>query len=403
MEHLTMSMSQYRVENFLDKAGVDTNTFTAGPSFYGAFYRRFTLGMGESYINGNFVIDDEDLIAMFTNIFSSLNGFLRGDDYAGFSSLGFYRLYQLMNATQMLNWQYIRAKYFADIHYELPHQLFVNMLGPSRAYSSGYWPEGIETLDQAQNAKFDLIIRKLGLKPGDTVLDFGCGAGSFGRYAGSRGIRVVGLNICKEQLDYARKHNEQEVPAIYLDFNLVTQSVAELRSILKAYGIEDFDAVTFIGSIEHVGWKNYVSLYRKLYQLLKPEGKILCHVIGSYVPVPVADPFIMTLIFPDSQLAVISEMTRATEKAGFQLMDWHNLETGIHSYAKTLRAWLYNFQTHWEKDIKPFMPHGDKEAFYREWVFYLTLCIGAFESDFTNVGHYVFRRIGNNSPFTVVR
>lgn len=401
MEHLTMS-AQTRVERFFDKAGVDQTFITATSKFYKAFDGRFTLGMGESYINGSFAIGDENLIEMFTRIFGSLNGFLRGDDYAGFSSLGFYRLYQLMNATQMINWQHIRAKYFADIHYELPHQLFVQMLGPSRAYSSGYWPEGVETLDQAQDAKFDLIIRKLGLKAGETVLDFGCGAGSFGRYAGSRGIRVVGLNICQEQLAYARAHNDQEVPAIYLDFNLVTQSVTELQSILKPYGIENFDAVTFIGSIEHVGWKNYASLYRKLYQLLNPTGRILCHVIGSYIPLPVADPYIMTKIFPDSQLAVISEMTKATEKTGFQLMDWHNLETGVHSYAKTLRAWLNNFQTNWET-IKPSMPHKDKEAFYREWVFYLMLCIGAFESDFVNVGHYVFRKTADTHPFTPVR
>jgi|688.fasta_scaffold19441_9 cyclopropane-fatty-acyl-phospholipid synthase len=203
----------------------------------------------------------------------------------------------------------------------------------------------------------------------------GGGAGSWGRYAGARGIRVVGLNICQEQLAYARKHNDQKVPAIYLDFNLVTHSVVELKSILKEYGIEDFDAITFIGSIEHVGWKNYTILFKKLNALLKPQGQILCHTIGSYQPLPVADPYIMTKIFPDSQLAVISEMTRATEKAGFQLMDWHNLETDIHSYAKTLRCWLHNFQTNWDS-IEPFMPHKDKEAFYREWGFlFFTLSV----------------------------
>jgi cyclopropane-fatty-acyl-phospholipid synthase len=403
MEHPTMSMSQYRVEQFLDKAGFDTNTFTAAPSFYSAFNHRFTLGMGESYINGNLAIGDEDLIVMFTRIFASFNKFLQGDDSAGFRSLRFYRPYQLMNATQMFNWQFIRSRYFADIHYELPPELFERMLDKPMTYSSGYWPKGITTHNESQAAKFDLIIRKLGLKAGDSVLDFGCGFGSFGQYAGKLGIRYVGLNICKQHLKYAHEHNAYPNLVTYLDFNLVTQSVAELRSILKAYGIEDFDAATFIGSIEHVGWKNYVSLYRKLYQLLKPEGRILCHVIGSHIPVPVADLFIMTKIFPDSQLAVISEMTRATEKAGFKLLDWHDLETGIHSYAKTLRAWLHNFQTHWEKDIKLFMPHQDKEAFYREWVFYLMLCIGAFESGFTNVGHYVFHKTGNNSPFTVVR
>ena len=395
--------SRTRVQSFFTKAGVDMNTFRkATPAFYNDTDLLGTLGMGNSFINGNFEIDDEDLIAMVTQIFKAFNGFLQGDDYAGFRSLRFHRLYQLMNATQWFNWQFIRSRYFADKHYELPHQLYVNMLGSSRAYSSGYWPEGVKTLDQAQDAKFDFIIRKLGLKPGDTVLDFGCGAGSFGRYAGSRGIRVVGLNICQEQLNYAREHNDQKVPAIYLDFNLVTQSVAKLKSILKDHGIKDFDAVTFVGSIEHVGWKNYELLYRKLYQLLKPEGQILCHTIGSYLKVPVADPYIMTKIFPDSQLAVPSKLTSATEEAGFQLMDWHNLETGNHSYAKTLRAWLHNFKTNWET-IKPFMPHKDKEDFYREWVFYLTLCIGAFESGFTNVGHYVFRKIGNNTPFTVTR
>lgn len=275
----------------------------------------------------------------------------------------------------------------------------------TRAYSSGYWPEGINTLDEAQNAKFNLIVRKLGLKAGDTVLDFGCGAGSLGRYAGALGIKVVGLNICKEQLDYARKHNNQEVPAIYLDFNLVTQSVSELRNITKKYGIENFDAVTFIGSIEHVGWKNYETLFRKLNALLKPEGKILCHTIGSYQPLPVADPYIMTKIFPDSQLAVGSKITGAAEAAGFQLMDWHNLETGIHSYAKTLRAWLHNFQIHWEKDIKPFMPHEYKEAYKkREWNFYLMLCIGGFEADnFINVGHYLWQKIDNPNSCIIVR
>ena len=397
--------SKFKVEQFLDKARVRPHIFSAEPSFYTGFNNLFTLGWGDASIEKKFRIDnDEDLIHMFTKVFRAFSSCLRGDDYAGFKTLNFHKLYQLMNATQWFNWQFIRSRYFADIHYELPHQLYVAMLGESRAYSSGYWPEGVKTLDEAQNAKFDLIIRKLGLKAGDTVLDFGCGAGSLGRYAGALGIKVVGLNICKEQLDYARKHNNQEVPAIYLDFNLVIQSVAELRDILEPYGIENFDVVTFIGSIEHVGWKNYTKLFKKLNSLLKPEGKILCHTIGSYQPLPVADPYIMTRIFPDSQLAVVSEMTKAMETSGFQLMDWHNLETGNHSYAKTLRAWLYNFQTHWEKDIKPFMPHEDKEAFKREWEFYLMLCIGGFEANnFINVSHYLMQKINNPNPCTIIR
>ncbi len=395
--------SRFKVEQFLEKAGVRPNIFSAEPSFYTGFNHLFTLGWGDAYIQEKFCIDDEDLIHMFTHVFRAFSACIQGNDYAGFKILNFHRLYKLINATQIINWQRIRAKYFADIHYELPHQLYVAMLGESRAYSSGYWPKGITTLDESQDAKFDLIIRKLDLKAGDTILDFGCGAGSLGRYAGELGIKVVGLNICKEQLEYARKHNDQEVPAIYLDFNLVTQSVAELRDKLKPYGITEFDAVTFVGSIEHVGWKNYEDLFKKLNTLLKPDGRILCHTIGSYQPLPVADPYIMTKIFPDSQLVVTSEITRATEISGFKLMDWHNMETDIHSYAKTLRCWLHNFQQNWPS-IKPYMPHKDKEAFYREWVFYLMLCIGGFEADnFINVGHYLLQKINNTSGINIIR
>jgi cyclopropane-fatty-acyl-phospholipid synthase len=395
--------SESRVIAVLEKAGVDRSTFTAKPGFYRGFDNLFTFGWGDSYIKGNFEIENKDLIKMLTQIYTAFGSYLQGDDYAGFKTLRFHNIYRLMNATQLINWQFIRSRYFAKKHYELPHQLFVQMLGPSRAYSSGYWKEGVKTLDEAQPAKFDLSFRKLGLKSGDTVLDFGCGAGSFGIYAGSRGIRVVGLNICQEQLSYARAHNDQEVPAIYLDFNLVTQSVAELQSILKPYGIENFDAVAFFGSSEHIGFKNYERVFRKMHQLLKPEGQILCHTIGAYHQTEVLEPYIAANIFPDAQFPTVSQITRATELAGFRLMDYHDLEPGLHSYAKTLRCWLENFIANWEY-IKPLLRHTDKEAFYREWVFYLMICIGGYEAgNIVNVSHYLFRKTPDTRPFTPVR
>lgn len=398
-----MSRSQYCVEKFLDKAGVDSNTFTAKPSFYRRFNNFFTLGWGNAFINGDFTPDsDEALIKMFSRVYHAFGSFLQSNDYAGVRMLQFHTVYHLLNATQWFNWQIIRPRYFADKHYELPPELFEGMLGKYMAYSSGYWNKEITTLDESQDAKFDLIIQKLGLKAGDSVLDFGCGFGSFGQYAGKLGIRYVGLNICQAHLKYAQNLNAYPDLITYLDFNLVTQSVEGLQSLLKK-DLQQFDAVVFIGSIEHVGWKNYASLYRKLYKLLKPEGQILCHTIGSYLRIPCLDPYITKYIFPDGQLPTVESMTKATEAAGFQLMDWHSLETGNNSYAKTLRCWLANFKENWET-IKPFMPHKDKEKFYREWVFYLMLCIGAFEAkNFINVGHYVFRKIDNSNPFTVIR
>lgn len=395
--------AEQRVERFLLKAGVTLSTFTAKADFYRGFDRTFTLGWGESYIKGNFKIANEDLIQMFTQIYKAFGSYLQGNDYAGIKTLRFHHIYRLMNATQIINWQYIRAKYFADMHYELPHQLFVQMLGPSRAYSAIYGKEGVMTLDEGQNAKFDLSFRKQKLKAGDTVLEFGCGAGSWGQYAGDLGVQVVGLNICKEQLAYARAHNNHQVPGIYLDFNLVTHSVAELRSVLKPYGIENFDAVSFFGSSEHIGFKNYEGVFRKIHQLLKPEGEVLCHTIGSYHRTHILEPYIAAKIFPDAQFPTVNQITQATESAGFKLMDYHDLEPGLHSYAKTLRWWLANFIANWET-IKPYLPHKDKEAFYREWIFYLMICIGGFEAgNIVNVSQYMFRKTEDTRPFTIVR
>jgi cyclopropane fatty-acyl-phospholipid synthase-like methyltransferase len=395
--------AQSHVITFLEKAGVNRSTFRAKSSFYKEFDTLFTLGWGNEYIKGNFEIENEDLIQMLSQIYKAFGSYLQGNDYAGIKSLRFHYVYNLMNATQLINWQFIRSKYFADIHYELPHQLFVHMLGESRVYSSGYWKKGVETLDQAQTAKFDLSLRKQSLKDGDNVLEFGCGSGSWGQYAGKLGVQVVGLNICHEQLAYAQAHNDQEVPAIYLDFNLVKQSVAELQSILEPYGIKSFDAVTFFGSSEHIGFKNYEGVYRKMYELLKPEGQILCHTIGSYHRTPILEPYIAAKIFPDAQFPTVSQMTKATESAGFRLMDYHDLEPGLNSYAKTLRCWLANFIANWD-NIKTFLRHDDKEAFYREWVFYLMICIGGYEAgNIVNVSQYVFRKAEDLRPFIPVR
>lgn len=404
MKVLTQS-SRQRVGRVLAKAGVDISTFQVREPFYQAFDATFTLGWGNCFIREEFQGEQEDMIQMFTQLFRAFSSYRRGEDYAGIRNLRFHWLYQFMNATQVLNWQKIRARYFSEIHYELPQDhLFVPMLGRTRAYSSKLGIPGITSLDKGQDAKFDLFIKKLGLKSGDTVIEFGCGAGSFGEFAGRRGIQVIGLNICNEQLRYAREHNNIDTPAIYLNFNLVTQTAQELSNILwERYGIDKVDAALFVGSIEHVGWKNYTNLFSKLHSLLKKDGLMLVHTIGSYQPLPVADPYIMTKIFPDSQLAVASELMKAAEKAGFHLGDCHNLEKELHSYAKTLRCWLYNFKENWD-EIKPHMPHTDKEAFYREWIFYLMLCIGAFEADnFIYVGHYVFQRTDDPHLYTPVR
>jgi cyclopropane-fatty-acyl-phospholipid synthase len=398
----TIMSAESRVIAFLENAGVDRSTFTANPDFYERFDGTFTLGWGKSYGEGTFQISNENLITMFTQIYKAFGSYLQGNDYAGFKTLRFHYIYKLMNATQLINWQFIRP-WLSKEHYELPPELFEGMLDDPMNYSSGYWPKGITTHNESQVAKLDLVVRKTSLQAGDSVLDFGCGFGSFGQYAGKLGIRYVGLNICKQHLKYAHDHNAYPDLVTYLDFNLVTQSVAELQLILKPYGIENFDAVTFIGSSEHIGFKNYERVFRKMRQLLKPEGLMLCHTIGAYHQIPILDPYIARHIFRDAQFPTVSQITRATELAGFKLMDYHDLEPGLNSYAKTLRWWLEKYIANWET-IKPFLPHKDKEASDREWVFYLMICIGGFEAgNIVNVSQLLFGKTEDFCPFTLVR
>lgn len=242
-------------------------------------------------------------------------------------------------------------------HYDLGNDLYAAMLGRRLVYSCGYWRHAAD-LDAAQEAKLDLVCRKLGLRPGMRVLDIGCGWGEALKFAVERhGVTGVGVTISAEQAGYARR--------------LCAGLPVEIR--LQDYRDLDerFDAVFSIGMFEHVGVRNYRRYFEVVRRCLAPQGLFLLHSIGANVSVRRTDPWIARYIFPNSMLPSAAQITRASEGL-FVIEDWHNFGS---DYDLTLQAWRSNIEAAWDR----LDPRYD-ERFRRMWRFYLAGSMASFRS-----------------------
>jgi cyclopropane-fatty-acyl-phospholipid synthase len=231
------------------------------------------------------------------------------------------------------------------------------MLGSRMVYSCGYWKEAAD-LDAAQEAKLELVFRKLGLKPGMRVLDIGCGWGEALKMAAERyGVEGVGVTISVEQAAYAK----QLCAGLPIDIEVMDYRVLQGK----------FDRILSIGMFEHVGVKNYRRYMQVARSLLKDDGLFLLHSIGGNTSVHDTDPWIQRYIFPNGMLPSISQIGQTTEGL-FVMEDWHNF--GV-DYDKTLLAWRRNFEQSWD-DVK----HEFNSTFYRMWRFYLSSCAASFRA-----------------------
>jgi cyclopropane-fatty-acyl-phospholipid synthase len=250
-----------------------------------------------------------------------------------------------------------RAFDIATRHYDLGNDLFEAMLDRRMTYSCGYWREARD-LDAAQEAKLDLVCRKIGLAPGMRVLDIGSGWGSFAIFAAERyGARVVGLTVSEPQQRLATERGR----GLPVEFRLQDY---------RAVG-ETFDAVVSIGMFEHVGPKNYGTYFDVVRRCLRPDGLFLLHTIGSRAPSPAGDRWIARYIFPGAHLPSARELTRALGDA-FVIEDWHNFGA---DYDRTLLAWDHNVRANWTR-----LRTRYDERFSRMWRYYLLSCAGAFRT-----------------------
>ncbi|MFA5387467.1 MAG: cyclopropane fatty acyl phospholipid synthase [Candidatus Paceibacterota bacterium] len=269
-------------------------------------------------------------------------------------------------------------------HYDIGNDLFQLMLGKTMAYSCGYWSSPIKpakNLNEAQEAKFELICKKLGLKKGMEVLDIGCGWGTFMKYASKRyGVKSVGVTVSKEQTELAKK----------LCKGLPVE--IKLQDYRKTH--RQFDRIVSIGMIEHVGSKNYKNYMRTVDNCLKDDGLFLLHTIGSDETTTVTDPWVAKYIFPNSHLPSIKQIGEAAEKI-FVMEDWQNLGA---DYDKTLMAWHKNFKRNWPKLEKKY---GRK--FFRMWEYYLLSCAGMFRARGAQLWQIVFSKKGVPGGWKPVR
>ena len=250
-----------------------------------------------------------------------------------------------------------RAFQIGQHHYDIGNDLFTRMLDKRMIYSCGYWKEAA-TLDQAQEAKLDLVCRKLGLTPGMRVLDIGCGLGGTAAFAAERcGVSVVGITVSEEQVTLA-----QEV-CRGLPVEIRLQDYRDLDGM--------FDRVLSIGMFEHVGQKNYDTFMRVVRSHLAEDGLFLLHTIGSNRSVTSVDPWLERYIFPNAMLPSVRQIGAATEGM-FVIEDWHSFGP---DYDTTLMQWHRNVEARWSE-----LKDRYDERFHRMWTYFLLSVAGGFRA-----------------------
>lgn len=338
---------------------------------FNRIFRYGTLGVGESYVDGWW--DVPQLDQFFAKVLSA-----RLDKKISFSwpllwSILKARLFNLQSSA--------RAREVGEKHYDLGNDLYEAMLDPRMVYTCGYWKEDVHTLPEAQEAKLDLVCRKIGLKKGDRILDIGCGWGSFAKFAAEKyGAEVVGITVSKEQAELARKK------CAGLPIEIRVQDYRDVNEL--------FDHVVSLGMFEHVGVKNYRTYFEVARRCLKENGLFLLHTIGSDYSTSIGDPWIEKHVFPNGMLPSIAQIGRPIEGL-FVMEDWHNFSA---YYDKTLMAWFENFDRAW-----PTLREKYGDRFYRIWKYYLLACAGGFRARYIQLWQIVLSPKGVSGGYRSIR
>ena len=257
-------------------------------------------------------------------------------------------------------------------HYDVSNEFFELFLGPTMVYSCAIFSRGAKTLEEAQEEKLETVARKLELKPGDRVLDVGCGWGGFPLWAATRhGASVVGITLSPPQAERARQRAEAAGVADKVDIR-----VMDYRDI--ATSGEKFDAIASIGMVEHVGSANIEVYAETLAGVLEPGGRLLNHGITRLRHSDAeAGAFSERYVFPDAAPLHLSRNLLALERAGFVV---HHVEDFGLDYAETLRHWYTNLDDNIEEATRL---AGEERI--RVWRLYLRAARQGFLSGFTSI------------------
>ncbi len=338
--------------------------------FYARIFANGSLGLGESYMDGWWECDRiDDLITriFLYNIKSTFK-------------INLPVIKDAIRARIMNRQNRQRAYYIGEKHYDIGNDLYQAMLDARMVYTCGYWKDA-QDLDTAQENKLDLVCRKIGVKPGQTILDIGCGWGSFAKFAAERyGAHVTGITVSKEQAKLA----EDRCAGLP-----VTIRLQDYRDVN-----EKFDHVISLGMFEHVGYKNYRTYFNVARRCIKDDGFFLLHTIGGNISTTSTDPWIERYIFPNSMIPSVKQIAVAGEGL-FVMEDWHNFGS---DYDKTLLAWYHNVESHWNE-----LEDHYNDRFHRMWRFYLLCCAGTFRSRLNQLWEVVFSPNGVPGGYVSIR
>ncbi len=333
---------------------------------YARILRDGTLGVGESYVEGWW--DCAALDQMIDRILRANLEMVVRESWVLLS--------QAIRA-RLSNPQTARPFEVGKRHYDIGNDLYRPMLGERMMYTCAYWKDA-ETLDAAQEAKLDLVCRKIGLAKGMRVLDLGCGWGGFAAFAAERyGASVVGYTVSREQLSWAKEH----AVGLPVEFRL-----DDYRNATGTY-----DAVVSIGLLEHVGPKNHRGYMELATRRVAPGGIIFMHTIGGNRARAQIDPWFEKYIFPNAVIPTLGQLTTAME----QILVAEDLQNLGPHYDRTLMAWWANFDAAW-----PTLRDRYGDRFYRMWKYYLLSSAAGFRCRYLNLYQIVATATGAPQPAT---
>lgn len=279
-----------------------------------------------------------------------------------------------------------------SFHYDVSNAFYGLWLDAERVYSCAYFESPEDSLEQAQRNKLGHICRKLRLKPGDQLLDIGCGWGALVCWAARHhGVRAHGITLSHEQFDYARERIRSE--------GLQDLVSVELRDYRDLDASVVYDKVSSVGMFEHVGLANLPAYYVAVQRVLRPGGLFLNHGITHDEEGwnrTVATEFINRYVFPDGELDCVSNIQLGMERAGFEIHDVEGLRP---HYALTLRHWVQRLEARRDDALREV-----DEVTFRIWRLYMAACALEFEAGGTGIYQIVAsKRAGGAWPVPLTR
>jgi cyclopropane-fatty-acyl-phospholipid synthase len=336
-----------------------------------------TLGAIETWMDDRLVLEEGEIIDLILIIRRNRRWEERTRPNEFLKKTG-----KLRHRLSTLNWKSRSLKNVVH-HYDIGNELYRLFLDPDMQYSCAYFTDPSNSIEQAQLDKKAHIASKMLLKPGQKVLDIGCGWGGLALYLNRvADVDVLGVTLSKEQLAVARQRAEEAGVSDRVKFEL-----CDYRDVQG-----QFDRIVSIGMFEHLGTAHFPIFFRKIRELLHPEGAALVHTMGRMGKPGTTDRFMQKYIFPGGYLPALSEIVGASERERLIMSDCEALR--LH-YVYTLRAWYETFKTKHDEIVALY-----DERFYKLYLFYLAASMTMFTDGAMVVYQLQYLRSRYAAPMT---